>query len=54
MGLTASILAVGPYHWLAARWQKFGVGTFLGLLVCIVDQSNLKDYLVTLVAAQRL
>ena len=32
----AAILAVGPYHWLAARWQKFGVGTFLGLLVCIL------------------
>jgi hypothetical protein len=32
----AALLAVGPYHWLAARWQKFGVGTFLGLLVCIL------------------
>ena len=33
--LTA-LLAVGPYHWLAARWQKFGVGTFLGLVVCLI------------------
>ena len=32
----AALLAVGPYHWLAARWQKFGVGTVLGLLVCIL------------------
>ena len=32
----AALFAVGPYHWLAARWQKFGVGTFLGLLVCIL------------------
>ena len=25
----AAILAVGPYFWLAARWQRFGVGTSL-------------------------
>lgn len=31
----ASLLAVGPFYWLAARWQKFGVGTFLGILVCL-------------------
>ena len=31
----AALLAVGPFYWLAARWQKFGVGTFLGLLVCL-------------------
>ena len=31
----AALLAVGPYHWLAARWQKFGVWTFLGLMVCL-------------------
>ena len=31
----AAILAVGPYFWLAARWQKFGVGTVLALLVCL-------------------
>lgn len=31
----AALLAVGPYYWLAARWQKFGVGTVLGLLVCL-------------------
>ena len=33
--ILAALLAVGPYFWLAARWQKFGVGTFLGLLVCL-------------------
>ena len=31
----AALLAVGPYYWLAARWQKFGVGTLLGILVCL-------------------
>ena len=31
----AAILAAGPYFWLAARWQKFGVGTFCSLLVCL-------------------
>ena len=31
----AALLAVGPFYWLAARWQKFGVGTFLGLMVCL-------------------
>ena len=31
----AAILAVGPYFWLAARWQKFGVGTVLALIVCL-------------------
>ena len=33
--LTA-LIAVGPYYWLSARWQKFGVGTFLGLVVCLI------------------
>ena len=32
--LTA-ILAVGPYFLLAARWQKFGVGTVLSALVVL-------------------
>lgn len=32
----AALLAVWSYYWLAARWQKFGVGTFLGLLVCLL------------------
>ncbi|MCR4860046.1 MAG: MptD family putative ECF transporter S component [Bacteroidales bacterium] len=31
----AALVAAGPYFWLAARWQKFGVGTFLALLVCL-------------------
>ena len=31
----AALLAAGPYFWLAARWQKFGVGTFCAALVCI-------------------
>ena len=31
----AALLAAWPFYWLAARWQKFGVGTFLGLLVCL-------------------
>ena len=31
----AAILAVGPYLWLAARWQRFGVGTVLALIVCL-------------------
>lgn len=31
----AAILAVGPYFWLAAHWQGFGVGTVLALLVCL-------------------
>ena len=31
----AALLAVGPFYWLASRWQKFGVGTFLGLMVCL-------------------
>ena len=30
-----AILAVGPYYLLAARWQKFGVGTILSLLVVL-------------------
>ena len=30
-----AILAVGPYYLLAARWQKFGVGTVLSLLVVL-------------------
>ena len=33
--LTA-LIAAGPYYWLSARWQKFGVGTFLGLVVCLI------------------
>ena len=33
--ILATLLAVGPYYWLAARWQNLGVGTFLGLLVCL-------------------
>ena len=31
----AAVLAVGPYFWLAARWQKFGVGTLCAVLVCL-------------------
>ncbi|MBO5563046.1 MAG: MptD family putative ECF transporter S component [Bacteroidales bacterium] len=31
----AAILASGPYFWLAAHWQKLGVGTFCALLVCL-------------------
>ena len=31
----AAFLAAGPYFWLAARWQKFGVGTFCAALVCL-------------------
>ena len=31
----AALLAAGPYFWLAARWQKFGIGTFCAALVCI-------------------
>jgi len=31
----AALLAAGPYFWLAARWQKFGAGTFMALLVCL-------------------
>ena len=31
----AAFLAVGLYFWLAARWQRFGVGTVLALLVCL-------------------
>ena len=34
--VTTALLAVGPYYWLAARWQKFGMGTFLGLVVCLI------------------
>jgi hypothetical protein len=30
-----AILAVGPYYMLAARWQKYGVGTILSLLVVL-------------------
>ena len=30
-----AILAVGPYYLLAARWQKFGLGTVLSLLVVL-------------------
>jgi hypothetical protein len=30
-----AILAVGPYYLLAARWQKFGVGTVLSALVVL-------------------
>ena len=31
----AAVLAVGPYFGLAARWQKFGVGTLCAVLVCL-------------------
>jgi len=31
----AALLGVGPYYWLAARWQKFGVGTFLALMLLL-------------------
>ncbi len=31
----AALLAVWPYYWLAARWQKFGVGTFLALMLLL-------------------
>ena len=31
----AAFLAAGPCFWLAARWQKFGVGTFCAALVCL-------------------
>lgn len=31
----AALLAVGPFYWLAARRQKFGVGTFLGIMICL-------------------
>jgi len=31
----AALLAVGPYFWLAARWQKYGVGTLCAALVCM-------------------
>ena len=30
-----AILAAGPYYLLAARWQKFGTGTMLSLLVVL-------------------
>ena len=31
----AAVLAVGPFFWLASRWQKFGVGTMCAALVCL-------------------
>ena len=31
----AALVAVWPYYWLAARWQKFGVGTFLALMLLV-------------------
>lgn len=31
----AALLAVGPYYWISARWQKFGVGTYCASLVCL-------------------
>ena len=31
----AALLGAGAYFWLAARWQKFGVGTFAAVLVCL-------------------
>lgn len=31
----AGLLASGPYFWLSARWQHFGVGTFCALMVCL-------------------
>ena len=33
--VVAAILGAGPYFWLAARWQKFGVGTVCALLVVL-------------------
>ena len=33
--VVAALLGSGTYFWLAARWQKFGVGTYTALLVCI-------------------
>lgn len=43
----AALLAVWPYYWLAARWQKFGVGTVLGILVCCfcLATGETKDFL---------
>ena len=31
----AALLAVGPYYWISARWQKAGVGTYCAALVCL-------------------
>lgn len=31
----AALLAVGPYYWLSARWQKFGAGTFMALMLLL-------------------
>lgn len=31
----AAVLAVGPFFWLAARLQKFGVGSLCAFLVCL-------------------
>ncbi len=31
----AALLAVGPYYWISARWQKFGTGTFLALMLLL-------------------
>ena len=33
--VVAALLGSGAYFWLSARWQKFGVGTYTALLVCI-------------------
>ena len=33
--VVAALLGSGAYFWLAARWQKFGVGTYTALLVCL-------------------
>ncbi|MBR1575653.1 MAG: MptD family putative ECF transporter S component [Bacteroidales bacterium] len=33
--VVAALLGSGAFFWLSARWQKFGVGTFAALLVCL-------------------
>ena len=33
--VVAALLGSGAFFWLAARWQKFGVGTCTALLVCL-------------------
>ena len=31
----AALVAVFPFFWIAARWQSFGVGTVLGVVLCL-------------------
>ncbi len=30
-----ALMGAFPFYWIASRWQKFGVGTLLGVMLCL-------------------